>query len=162
MLNRAVLLTMFTFSLCAMPVLAATDHSDMVKGPFKTGEDVTKGCLECHEQQATDFMKTTHWTWQGTPNHVQGMEKSGKTYGKFNMLNSFCTSVQGAPNGEALEACGMSIQAPRPKNPKSASPEEAAAFKKSLKTSSPRKPQNIPSGRSRCAQCGQMNEAIEF
>ncbi|WP_157235538.1 hypothetical protein [Methylosinus sp. LW4] len=31
---------------------------------------------------------------------------------------------------EALKACGMAIQAPRPKNPKSASPEEAAAFKK--------------------------------
>ena len=33
---------------------------------------------------------------------------------------------------EALKACGMSIQTPRPKNPKSATPEEAAAFKKSL------------------------------
>ena len=30
---------------------------------------------------------------------------------------------------EALKACRMSIQLPRPKNPKSASPEEAAAFK---------------------------------
>ena len=34
---------------------------------------------------------------------------------------------------EALKACGMSIQTPRPKNPKSASPEEAAAFKKSCR-----------------------------
>ncbi len=33
---------------------------------------------------------------------------------------------------EALKARGMSIQVPRPKNPKSASPEEAAAFKKNL------------------------------
>ncbi len=47
---------------------------------------------------------------------------------------------------EALKACGMSIQAPRPKNPKSASPEEAAAFKKTSKTPSPRKPRNIRSG----------------
>jgi transposase len=31
---------------------------------------------------------------------------------------------------EALKACGMSIQRPRPKSPKSASPEEAARFKK--------------------------------
>ena len=50
---------------------------------------------------------------------------------------------------EALKACGMSIQRPRPKNPKSASPEAAAAFKKTSKTSSPRKQRNIPSGRSR-------------
>jgi transposase len=50
---------------------------------------------------------------------------------------------------EALKACGMSIQAPRPKNPKSASPEEAAAFKKTSRTPSRRKPRNIRSDRSR-------------
>jgi len=50
---------------------------------------------------------------------------------------------------EALKACGMSIQAPRPKNPKSASPEAVAAFKKTSKTPSPRKPQIIRSGRSK-------------
>ena len=33
---------------------------------------------------------------------------------------------------EALKAIGWSIQKPRPKNPKSATPEEAAAFKKKL------------------------------
>ena len=50
---------------------------------------------------------------------------------------------------EALKACRMSIQLPRPKNPKSASPEEEAAFKKSLKTPSRRKPRNVQSCRSR-------------
>jgi transposase len=50
---------------------------------------------------------------------------------------------------EALKACGMSIQVPRPKNPKSASPEEAAAFKKTSKTPLQRKPRNIQSGRSK-------------
>jgi transposase len=50
---------------------------------------------------------------------------------------------------EALKACGMSIQAPRPKNPKCASPEAAAAFKKTSKTPSPRKPRNIRSGQSK-------------
>jgi transposase len=60
---------------------------------------------------------------------------------------------------EALKACGMSIQAPRPKNPKSASPEEAAAFKKSWKTSSPRKPQNIPNGRSKCSRVTSIGSA---
>jgi transposase len=53
---------------------------------------------------------------------------------------------------EALKACNMSIQVPRPKNPKSASPEEAAAFKKTSKTPSPRKPRNIRSGRSRSSR----------
>jgi hypothetical protein len=36
---------------------------------------------------------------------------------------------------EALKACEMSIQTPRPKNPKSTTLEEAAAFKKTFRTS---------------------------
>jgi hypothetical protein len=40
--------------------LAGVDHSDFVKDPFKEGPDVTKQCLQCHEKQATDVMKTTH------------------------------------------------------------------------------------------------------
>jgi transposase len=48
---------------------------------------------------------------------------------------------------EALKACGMSIQTPRPKNPKSATPEEAADFKKNSKTLLPKRPLNIPAGR---------------
>jgi len=47
---------------------------------------------------------------------------------------------------EALKACGMSIQTPRPKNPKSATAEEAAAFKKNSETPSPKRPPNIPAG----------------
>ena len=50
---------------------------------------------------------------------------------------------------EALKAIGWSIQAPRPKNPKSATPEEAAAFKKTSRTPSPRRLRNIPAKRSR-------------
>jgi len=50
---------------------------------------------------------------------------------------------------EALKACEMSIQTPRPRNPKSATAEEAAAFKKTFRTSSPRKPKSIRSGPSK-------------
>ena len=50
---------------------------------------------------------------------------------------------------EALKAIGWSIQTPRPKNPKSATPEEAAAFKKSSRTPSPRRPRSIPASQSR-------------
>jgi transposase len=60
---------------------------------------------------------------------------------------------------EALKACGMSIQTPRPKNPKSASPEEAAAFKKSCRTPSPRKARNIPNGRSRSSRATSIGSA---
>jgi transposase len=50
---------------------------------------------------------------------------------------------------EALKACRMSIQAPRPRNPKSATPEEAEAFKKNSATPSPERPPNIRTGRSK-------------
>ena len=42
------------------------------------------------------------------------------------------TSVAPQRGWEALKAIGWSIQKPRPKNPKSATPEEAAAFKKRM------------------------------
>ncbi|HEY6871155.1 MAG TPA: tetrathionate reductase family octaheme c-type cytochrome [Geobacteraceae bacterium] len=85
--------------------MAAVDHSEFVKGPFKSGTEVTKVCLECHEKQAAEVMKTTHWTWAGTPNHVKGMEKSTRLYGKSNMINAFCTSIQGGKEGLVHEAC---------------------------------------------------------
>lgn len=50
---------------------------------------------------------------------------------------------------DALQAIGWSLQRPRPKNPKSASDEEAAAFKKSSPTPSPKKRPLTPTFRSR-------------
>jgi len=78
---------------------AGTDHSEFLKGPFKDGPSVTKACLECHEKQASDFMKTSHWTWKGpTKGHVRGYEHSKVEYGKTNMLNGFCVNVEGGVN----------------------------------------------------------------
>ena len=59
------------------------------------------------------------------------------------------TSVAPQRGWEALKTIGWSIQKPRPKNPKSASPEEAAAFKKSSPTLLPKKRQSTPASRSR-------------
>ena len=59
------------------------------------------------------------------------------------------TSVAAQRGWEALKAIGWSIQKPRPKNPKSASPAEAAAFKKSLRTPLSRRPQSTRESRSR-------------
>jgi transposase len=48
---------------------------------------------------------------------------------------------------EALQAIGWSIQSPRPKNPRSASAEDAEAFKKSSARRWPRRPVSIPARR---------------
>jgi transposase len=50
---------------------------------------------------------------------------------------------------EALKTISWSIQKPRPKNPKSATPEEAAAFKKSSRMPLPRRRRSIPANPSR-------------
>ena len=59
------------------------------------------------------------------------------------------TSVAPQRGWEALKAIGWSIQKPRPKNPKSATPEEAAAFKKSSRMLLPKRRRSIPANRSR-------------
>jgi len=68
--------------------LAAKDHS-FLKGPFATGPDVTKTCLQCHQSQAEDFMKTVHWTWSSRQK-VGGKEIA---LGKANAVNNFCIAL---------------------------------------------------------------------
>jgi octaheme c-type cytochrome (tetrathionate reductase family) len=74
---------------------ASIDHSQFVKGPFKNGEDVTKVCLQCHDKQADDVMNSPHYKWKGAPRTVKGLENSKEEYGKANLLNNFCTDVEG-------------------------------------------------------------------
>lgn len=50
---------------------------------------------------------------------------------------------------EALKAIGWSVQAPRPKNPLAATPQEQEAFKKNSPKRSPGKPRNIKTNRSK-------------
>ena len=42
-----------------------SDHSkhDILKQEFKSGPEVTKACLSCHNQAALQFHQTIHWTW---------------------------------------------------------------------------------------------------
>ena len=69
---------------------AATDHSAFIKGPLKTGPDVTKQCLQCHQTQAQDFMKTVHWTWSSR----QKADGRGEVkLGKINAVNNFCIAL---------------------------------------------------------------------
>lgn len=53
---------------------------------------------------------------------------------------------------EALKMLRWSIQAPRPKNPKAATPKEEAAFKKNSRTPSSKRPRNIPGDRSKSSR----------
>ena len=41
------------------------DHSkfEILQQQFTSGPEVTKACLSCHTEAASQFMKTIHWTW---------------------------------------------------------------------------------------------------
>ena len=76
----------------ALASTALASHVDLVgNGPFKTGPEVTKKCIECHEKETKDFMKTVHWTWS------KEQKVNGKTVniGKINALNNFCIGLPG-------------------------------------------------------------------
>ncbi len=73
----------------AAPALAG--HEKRVKGPVKEPQDITRQCLKCHEDEATGFMKTSHWNWS-LKQTVNGKEVDR---GKRNALNNYCTSTAG-------------------------------------------------------------------
>ena len=65
------------------------DHSSfgLLAGPFETPQDVTKACLTCHSDSATEVMGTVHWTWEYTD------PVTGQVLGKNNVVNNYCISV---------------------------------------------------------------------
>lgn len=68
---------------------STTDHSklDALKGPFKSGPEVTKACLSCHNVAGHQVMKSIHWQWEATS------PTTGKKLGKKWAANNFCGSV---------------------------------------------------------------------
>lgn len=71
-----------------------TDHSEIIQGPFETGSDVTKACLECHQESAGEIMSTAHWTWESQQYYIEDREGT-ITVGKKNSINNFCIGIQG-------------------------------------------------------------------
>jgi len=71
-----------------------TSHADIVRGPFETPQDVTRNCLTCHPEAATQVMATTHWTWESREFDVPWRDEP-VTIGKANQINNFCISAQG-------------------------------------------------------------------
>jgi len=65
------------------------NHAEFISGPFKSGPEVTKQCIECHKQETDSFMKSVHWKWE------KKQTANGKTVelGKKNALNNFCVAV---------------------------------------------------------------------
>ena len=79
-----------------------TSHVDLMTGPYETGADVTRACLECHPDSASQIMGTTHWTWESEPFEVEGRDEP-VTIGKVNQINNFCIGTQG--NQKSCMSC---------------------------------------------------------
>ena len=91
-LNEVKMIRLIFVSLliCVASVMAQS-HKDYFSGPFNSPQEVTQECLNCHENAATEIMKTNHWTWlneefvDANNNKVQ--------MGKKNFINNFCIAV---------------------------------------------------------------------
>ncbi len=89
---RIVLAMTALFCFVLASVASASNHAEYVgKGPFKTGPDVTKKCLECHMKVARAFMRTTHWTLS----KEQVVNSKKVVLGKNNAINNFCIALPG-------------------------------------------------------------------
>lgn len=69
------------------------DHTSLIKGPFKTGQEVTRVCLSCHSDAGNEVMQTAHFQWVGEPVTLAGRDEP-VAIGKANLLNNFCIGVQ--------------------------------------------------------------------
>ena len=74
-------------------VRAGEDHSEYFESPFESPQDVTRACMECHEDAAKEVMVTIHWTWKAP---IQRKNGHGKytALGKANVFNNFCIAVE--------------------------------------------------------------------
>ncbi len=71
-----------------------TNHAHLLPGPYKTPQEVTQACLQCHPNAANEVMQTTHWTWLDRPVKVPWREEP-LAVGKRVSNNNFCIGVQG-------------------------------------------------------------------
>ena len=68
---------------------STADHSkfEALKGPFANGPALTKACLGCHTEAATQVQQSIHWTWE------YHHPVTGQILGKKRVINSFCGNV---------------------------------------------------------------------
>ena len=71
-------------------LMAAKVHEE-IKGPFQEPSEVTKKCIECHDDAAVDIMRTQHWNWE----QMQVINGKEMIYGKKSAMTNFAIAVDG-------------------------------------------------------------------
>ena len=70
------------------------DHGSLFQQTFATGQEVTRACLQCHENAGDQVIHTAHWRWQADPVMMEGRAEP-VSVGKKNAINNFCIGIQG-------------------------------------------------------------------
>lgn len=65
-------------------------HKENITGPFNSPQEVTKACLECHEEVGDQILKSRHWNWAEAPSSVK---EDQINLGKKNLINNYCVAV---------------------------------------------------------------------
>jgi len=89
-----ILVFMVLLALTAMSMSIPGDdvsHKEVITGPFSTPQDVTRKCIECHEDVAEAVLHSRHWNWAGDTVDVAGHGRM--RIGKINLINNFCVAL---------------------------------------------------------------------
>ena len=92
-MRRYRLLTVFLATgvcLASTHAMATKVHEE-IKGPLATPWDVTKKCLECHNDAGVEIMTTQHWNWM----QQQTVNGKSQLYGKKVAMTNFGIAVEG-------------------------------------------------------------------
>ena len=81
---------------------ALSDHSqyEVLQKEFKSPQEVTETCLDCHNQRGKQLLTSVHWRWEQTDTLADGRVVS---LGKKNVLNNFCIGVES--NEKLCQTC---------------------------------------------------------
>jgi mono/diheme cytochrome c family protein len=100
-----ILIMVFISYLGLRTETASVDHSAMISGPFATPQEITKACIGCHADEATDVLQSRHWLWLGEEHEAEG--KGMVRTGKRNGFNNTFISINS--NEEACTSCHPSF-----------------------------------------------------
>lgn len=69
------------------------DHSKFkeLQKEFKTPQEVTEACNECHNLRYKEIMASSHWNWERV-SYISG--RGIKSAGKKNIINNYCIGAQ--------------------------------------------------------------------
>ncbi len=93
--GRAAALAAVLLAAAAGASASTADHHKfaVLRKKFSSGPEVTRACLSCHTEAASQIQETSHWNWLGSTVAVPG-HAGVHRIGKANLLNNFCIGTQ--------------------------------------------------------------------